>query len=886
MRRRSYLMPMALFAAGCAGDGSDIGPRLQAPPGSSSQVDVLDTQSRGVAGAVVTIGPSIRGVTGRGGRADVYVTPTGRFAVTVDGANAAASAGDRLGRLTVAVTSAGGDLPYALHLPDVAGSPVLDLAVGTQATAQTLADPTGIQGSLVLAPGSSIGLPTSAANVSLRVAPVPRALLPGDLPSGAVYLFSNGVYVDPPEVTFTAADLTTTDAEFAAAGPVLVFRLDPDTGEWTALADGTATGGGVLTATGVPGGGLYVFAVAVAAGAVRGRVVDLAGAAVPTALVTVDGRHASTGGDGRFAVAGIPAVDAGGAPRSAAIEVVAGGAWLTRATTAAVAMNGANEVDAGDLVLDTALGGALRVQQVRRARAEPLRLCRVGSLLGGVVQATVADDRGEALFDDVPAGWFGFLLAFPHNEIDVYYARAVGHYNAGRRWADVYQFYDLAGWIVGSRTSRVQVCDAIGGGPLYDVAVVRGSVDGEGFLQFTRENGAVSGDRLLAGRITASLRSERAGQVVVHAFSIEGPDGEHLELPMRQVLRAPFGAFDRHGVVAGTLSGATPGREHRLRASRRIELGEWWDDVVENAPIRSALPIDVDPATTHDSYRVGVDRAGGDIAIAEVATAGAVTTLHALALATDVQVTEGGLTPRDLALDRPATTAFAAPGVLSGLDAGIAVGDLAFDLALELPTGLAVDVVRGINGNLATTGNDVALQLPALAAGLEGDSWQALLRGEATVGPETVRQCTRLAFSAAGATIAEPLLAVPAITSPVPAATAARDQFTVQFALPAGATYGRIELRSDDAGETAIHEALVPPTATSFKFQLPPPNVHDPLVAGRTYSLTLTAYRIVGGPLAGRPNPYPLLSAYYLSIGAVERGVVSCSSRTRTVTLQ
>lgn len=91
---------------------------------------------------------------------------------------------------------------------------------------------------------------------------------------------------------------------------------------------------------------------------------------------------------------------------------------------------------------------------------------------------------------------------------------------------------------------------------------------------------------------------------------------------MRQVLRTSLGAFDRHGIVEGTLVGANSARQHRLRTTRRIEPQEWWEDVVEGRALYASLPIDIDPATTHAEFRTGVASGGGHLVVTELNTAG------------------------------------------------------------------------------------------------------------------------------------------------------------------------------------------------------------------------------------------------------------------------
>src|SRR5439155_8300219 len=102
-------------------------------------------------------------------------------------------------------------------------------------------------------------------------------------------------------------------------------------------------------------------------------------------------------------------------------------------------------------------------------------------------------------------------------------------------------------------------------------------------------------DRAFDGRATACLRTSLGVPPTVtsvtSAFTLDRPNGDHLELPVVRRLRQPSGAFDRHGLVAGNLTGFTPGAEQRLRTTRLLEFGEWFDDTMLGVPLATALPV-------------------------------------------------------------------------------------------------------------------------------------------------------------------------------------------------------------------------------------------------------------------------------------------------------
>ncbi len=883
---RSRVAVVLLALAACSGSGSDIGPSFVDLPDASSKVNVLDDQGRGVVGATATLVDAGRtAVTGRNGRGDFFAEPRGRLRVRVDGATGAAVAGDRLARLDLAL-QVDGDLPAAIHLPDLPDAASAAIASGTQTA--TTAITSGAGAVLTVAAGSSVGLPDAAATGTLRLGDLAAPHLPGDLPTaapGRARLFTRGVFVDPPGATFAPGAVLDVLDELSLppTATATLHRLDPDTGEWTEIANGIAASGGRLAAA-LTAGGLHAFSADVPAATVTGRLraVDLA--VLPDQLVNVDGRWTRTDGGGRFTIGGIPAELADGSARSAAAEFVAGGSWLPARAVASIAVGAGATADLGDVTFDTVTAVNLRVQQIRRGRAETRRRVSVGTSRYPVAVATASDGQGQALIEDLPTLWFGFQDGFPRDVENSYYAQSLGFVDEGRRWQDAYMFFDELSWFIGSRSSRVLITDRVGHGPIEGAAVVRGPTALEGFTDIVDESGTLFGNRPFDGRITATNRSERDGATYVDAVTIERPNGEHLELPLQRAYRRSLGAFDRHGLVAGTLTGVDPARQHELRATRWIELQEWWDDVVDGVPLASSLPKDVDPAVTHGDFRVGVDARGGHVAAAELTVAGAVRTLQKLGLATALAVPEGAVTALDVALDRVATASFALPGALAGLDPAIPAADLRLDLALELSNGTVVDCVRDLGGNHAAAGSDLVCTLPALTGSLAGHRWRVLLRGAATQGGATIEQRTLNALRGDAGDAGVAMLAPPTLLAPAAGATVPATGFVVQFELPAGCMFARLDVVSVQGGEQLAWRVYIPPEATSFEFVQLPPEAASPLVAGRSYSLTLSAYRADTGRLTVSDDAFRDVTTFLQSVGPAEFDCVAVSSRSITVT--
>ncbi len=888
MAMRSTLILGLFLVAACSGRGSDVGPRFELLPDASCKASVFDDQGRGVVDAEVSF-PDLGGAarTGINGRADLLANPTGRVRVRVDGTYAAASAGDRLATIDFAVTM-GRDLPVAVYLPDLPDSASAALTAGTQVGSTAV---TSVAGTVVtVAAASSVSLPGGAASGFLRVGDLQSQHLPGDLPTAGgtgALLFTKGVFVAPAAATFTAGATLDIADDLALPGSATatLYRLDAATGEWQVVTTGlTSSGGRIVAANQITGGGMYAVATTVPSGTVIGRLRDASTLVVPEQLVNVDGRWTVTDGGGRFTVNGVPAVLADGSPRAAQIEFFAGGSWLPVRTTTTGAVSAGNTLDLGDVVFDTVPALNLRVQQLKRGRVEPRRHLAASSSLQSVARVTTSNDLGQAVLEDMPSFWFGFQEGHPYDQYRAYYAQSVGYANAGQRWLDAAMYFDEIDWFIGSRQSRLLVVDSVGGGPIYGAGVTTGGTSGVGFAGIVLETGTFFIDRPADGRVTASATSTFGGLTTVSALSIDRPNGEHLELPLERSLRPSLGAYDRHGLVAGTLTGADPARVHELRSTRWLEAFEWWNDLVDGIPLRGAVPLDIDPATTHAAFQVGVDANGGHLVAAELAVAGPVRTLDKLGVALALVPEEGTLLDRDLALDLPATTTFVAPGALTGLDAGIAVAALRCDLALEQPDGRFVDVVRDVGGNHVASGADLSLTLPALGGALAGHAWRVLVGGSATAAGVTTTQKTLLRLTGNAPEASVVALPPPTLTAPAAGATVPAAGFTVQFALPAGALYGRIDLVHESAGERRTWQVFVPPDATEFAFVTLPTAAVTPLVAGKTWTLTLTAYRADEVAMQASNDYYRDLTVFLQSVPAVEIGVVAVSSRSITVT--
>ncbi|MGK0303642.1 MAG: hypothetical protein ACI89X_004540, partial [Planctomycetota bacterium] len=122
----------------------------------------------------------------------------------------------------------------------------------------------------------------------------------------------------------------------------------------------------------------------------------------------------------------------------------------------------------------------------------------------------------------------------------------------------------------------------------------------------------------------------------------------------------------------------------------------------------------------------------------------------------------------------------------------------------------------------------------------------------------------------------------PTLTAPVANASVMADGFTTSFTLPAGAVGGTVELRSPGANDLLLWQVLVRPESTGFTFVQLPVEAVTPLQAGRTYTLTITAW--FGTIDIDSPNVFGDFVSYAQTIGIIEAGVTQISRRTISIT--
>ena len=881
---RSFWPIVALALVACSGEGSDVGPSLVDLPTASCKVLVRDDGNRAVSAARVAVAGATA-VTGRQGRGELFVNPLGSTIVRVDARAATASASDRLASLGAALTIVNADLPSVLYLPDTASSAEATIPTGSGQPPTTIDDSARTGAILQLGNGTIVN-DGGAASVTLRLGELAREHLPSALPSApaGAWLTTRGFWIDPPTATFAPAGTLQVPDELAlGGGNGVLFRLDPSTGEWGQVSGSASSSGGTLQLAGaITGGGLYVYAVDRPIAIVRGRVVDTLARPVFGTYVRADSAPTLTVSDGTFSVL-VAGSDGSGAARTIEIELLGGAQWLgTSLSVTSPLLGSGADVGVGDLQLETVPVTNIRVQSIRRGRGEVGRRIASNTALAAVAATGYTDINGQCLLEDIGSGYIGFMAGFPFDVSRVFISENLTLVRPGRRWQDTFAFYDDRGWFVGGRSTRTIAVDSIGTGPVQNAAIVRGRTASEGFVGVTRESGVLFVGRDFSGRATATIRTEHAGLATVSAFTLEQPNGDHLELPLVRQQLVVAGAFDRHGTIAGDLTGFNPARTQQLYASRPLEIDEWFDQRFFDVAPRNVVPARLGGAQPAGTFRAGIALPQGHVAVAEGAVNSGVFTLTGVGVLLDQVVPQGTLVARNVPIDRPATTAFVAPGALTDFDGAFTAADLRFDLALQQPSGRIADVARAVGGNMTVSGANVTFTLPALTGALAGHAWLVALRAQVSTATTATAQRTLLRLAPSDQLVV-PQLPLPTLTAPLDGATVPALGFAVDFTLPAGSMYATIDLRSDGT-EARLWTAVVPPTATQFQYVALPTQAQSPLVAGRTYTLTLTSYRADTGFLLGRTETYRDLVTYWVTIGAAERGVRAASSRTITIT--
>jgi hypothetical protein len=819
-------------------------------------------------------------VSGRAGRAESEAWPSGPTVFTLHAAAASARDGDQLEGFTFRAEPIddGRGLGRAVFLPDVATSAGLTLNAGTQGAPATL-DDTATSGAILGVEPGAIVNDGAATRVTLRTGRLQARHLPVAPPAapGAAMLVNAAVFVAPATATFTpGAQFSVPDTIGATLpGATLdVLWLDATTGTWTRVGSAIVILGRVtVQPPGITRGGLYLFAVnTTRTSTVTGRVLDGSGVPLPRALVHMGGVAALTDSNGAFALPALPAVDLGERARNEMIEVVAGRGFLPQRTASVVTLADGPML-LPDLVLDTLPSGHLRVLLVERGQVLPDRRVRTNEIrLRGRTETFIGSD-GTGILEDIAAGNYGIVFGRADGRDASFRTDGFVRLRVNERVLDARLFSLRGGYDERRRGSTVVVYDAEGGGPLFDIGLVRGEEPEQGFVGRTLENGAYYLGLGRDDQITAVADTTRDGRRVLSAFTTVQTIAQRVELPVRVAPRARLGAFDRHGLVEATITGGTAGRARSVRATWPLTYREWFErTMLDDESSGGRVPLKRAPGTADATatFTVGVPRPRGHVALAETRSEFGRTLLTGAFVAFDQTPAEGDTANLSGALV-PADTEFSTAASDNRLN-------LTADFGAQSPAGTIADVARqSVEVTTTLMGGPLRFRLPARAGIFANTRYHVCVRSDDTRAGITVAQRSTIQLTTTTGNPAAPVLALPGLSQPSPGATVSAAGFTAEFTAPSDAHFVVVRLSSDTGSEQREWTALLPATATSFTFRRLPSEVAQVLAGGRTWQLSVTVFRAVHEPLGSQPEPYKTVVANYVSLGPAELGVDALS---------
>src|SRR5690606_10968126 len=140
-----------------------------------------------------------------------------------------------------------------------------------------------------------------------------------------------------------------------------------------------------------------------------------------------------------------------------------------------------------------------------------------------------------------------------------------------------------------------------------------------GFAGRTLESGTLFAGVSPESEATAVADTARDGTRVLSAFTAVRTLAHRLELPVRIAARARTGAFDRHGLVAATVTGATQGGGREARATLPRAYRGWFERVrLDDDSSGGRVPLASLPGTGQViDFRIGVPLPRGHVSVAE-----------------------------------------------------------------------------------------------------------------------------------------------------------------------------------------------------------------------------------------------------------------------------
>ncbi|HHI68818.1 MAG TPA: carboxypeptidase regulatory-like domain-containing protein, partial [Planctomycetes bacterium] len=837
----------ALLSPGCTGSGSDIGPHAPSRAKSFLRGIVVDTRGNPLVSALVRLEDGEEAVTGKTGRFSFSYPKPGLHVLEVDGRNAAALGGERVGRLRFRAAVLGGphDMDHRAVLPDLNQGASAQVPVGTLSSEVTL---DGGEARVTLPAGTNVSLTGASGSFTLGLGLLGEADLPVPLSStGGILLAGKAAVLDPPAAEFTPSATLSVENTLGLSGgeETLLFRLDPSTGEWVEAGKGRVedSGARIDASLGITGGGIYVFAASLpsTAGAyVSGLVKNLEGLPVQGALVQgPEGRSAFVLADGSFQVGPFSRVDGAGNPRRLSLLVRSSGGWTSKRLSTSLTMNPSGDTEAGTLVLDAVPSAALSVVAAYRGRILPFKKVLGGT--GDMVLQGRLNEKGYLVWEEVPLGRAGSRMSWI----------------SGRKWYRGSSQRDLEtrdGWYEArlltaegnsrpdnvDRTLAVRVVAAGGGGPLPGTMLFLG--DGpDPFALGTSDYDAFHSFYGVRGpqKITACRLFERGGKKLRSVLTYDGVDNSFFDFPLTVLSRSTGSPLDPFGVVEGTLQG---GRGGTLGVAGRPRLDEWdlREAFLEGTDPASSVPLLQGPP----GFRAGVPRWGSLTGWETDPSTGALVRVGFLL---DLAMEPGKTLEKDLSLDLPASAVLDIQGPEASRDPSLSSSNFTCDLGILLPAGQALLVKEDLVPQLQ--GTSLRLSAPPLSGFPKGASY--LVEVEVSGSSGGIERTQKVLAKGETLALTAPFLGLPVLTKPSPGAQVGEGELEAAWRVPAGTTAVRLLAEWTKGEEKGRWEVWLRPDRKSFKFfELPKKAFSFLPPSGTAVTLTLTCYHHEGSYLS------------------------------------
>jgi hypothetical protein len=893
----AFFLLVAGFLSSCSvGDGSEVGPKLPRASTSSLTGLVFDQDGKPVAGVVVTIKDSNnKALTRRNGRFRLDDPPRGSRVLKFEGTNATADAGDRFGvweqGIEIAEGRRGLTLPLVLPDLDLGTSATLNLGVQTSTTA---IDDSGSSGGILTIPtGTTVSRSGLSGSQKVDIVKAESNAFPIALPAGSGALLSGkGIWIYPVDLAFTSGVGLSmgNDLGLSAGARADLYRLAPGAKDWTLAGAGTVAAGGsriVLDSALIPGGGLYVFTKDVAKSAlVSGRVLDKSGKPLKGAiLVGPGGLNGVSDANGTIQISALPQVNGAGVPLTADFVLVGGLGLEPSRSTFSLALTGAT-VAIGDRALGAQKVGRVRILTAYRGRALTTGFLQLGIRGQGLTRFYPIPGSSFLDLDDLATedlgGWIRWV-----EEDRLFQGLAFGIPDSNLNNLDLRTLVVETELRPAEFFGRMQAraLDETSGAPLRDVTIQgrmdvntgdKGTTDGTGYLLVGGEQNGIA---------TAAVKTSTvSGATVEAAMSLGTMNNNTVQFPLMTARVTPLGAYDPFLVLQGSFTGSGgAGKTRKLLVRARERRGDYWDRILGGNNIAGNLPRWLDPAVSGGTaYKLGIPQIQARLTGVEGSTVSSVFIPERLGLLQDLQGTPGEVLSKDLALSIlvDQTLTLVAP---QNLDSGFSASDLRYELGASFGEALVLSLLPE-SGGVKKNGNDFLLSVPKREGVLAGSQFVLSLHASSSGSGQSSEQ--RLLLNGGERMEGKHFLPLPVIQSPSHGATLSKvTPLDVSWNQVTGADFILLTIDSFSGNDRRHWHVLLPGSQTSFQFQTLVSGAPELLVSGRTYSLSLEAWRFGSGVSFGKDDGYQRLLGNLFSLRPGDRGGEAMSRKTIQFTL-